>query len=95
MTGRVSHVKLKRSTLDQGSSLNVISQSVLDLIEETRDNIMRHPIEMSGFGGDNTHTLGFVNLNLSVEPIQAAHRFYVINAQTAYHLLLEVLDPSL
>lgn len=46
-------------------------------------------IKVSSFGGDCTHTLGFVNLDLTVGPLRAAHRFHIINAQMFYHLLLE------
>lgn len=41
-----------------------------------------------GFGGGRTYTTGFINLDLTVGPIRAAHLFHVIDPQTAYHLFL-------
>lgn len=62
----------------------------MDAIGVPRENIMRQPIKVSGFDGDRTNILGFVNLDLIMWPIWAAHRFHVIDAQTAYHLLLRL-----
>lgn len=56
----------------------------LDLVGAPQGNITRQQIEVAGFGGGRTHTLGFVNVDLAVGPIQAAHQFQVIT-QTAYH----------
>lgn len=50
---------------------------------------MRQPIEVPSFGGDRTHMIGFVNLDLTIGPIRAAYRFHIIDAQTSYHLLFE------
>lgn len=35
-------------------------------------NITRQPIEVAGFGRGRTRTLGFVNLDPTIGPIQAA-----------------------
>lgn len=75
--------------LDCGSSLNIISLFVLDLVGVPWENITRRPIEVTGFGGDRTHTLGFVNLDLTVKPIRVAHRFHAIDAQMTYRLSLQ------
>lgn len=40
------------------------------------------------FGGGRAHTFGFMNLDLTVRPTRAAHQLLVIDAQTAYHVLL-------
>lgn len=42
------------------------------------ENITRQPIEVPRFGGGYTYTMDFVNLDLKVRTIQAAHQFYVI-----------------
>lgn len=66
----------------------------LTQVRAPRDRIMRESIKLSNFGGDYTYTLGFVNLDLAVDPRSAANRFHVINSQTVYHLLCaEALDP--
>lgn len=72
-------VELKRDTLDSGSSLNIISLSALDAINMPQDRITRQPIEVSSIRGNITYTIGFVNLVLSVGPIQAADKFHMID----------------
>lgn len=49
---------------------------------------MIQPLEVSGFEGGCTHTLGFVNLELTVGSIRAVHRFHDIDAQrpTTFYL---------
>lgn len=42
-------VELKRAMLDPGSSINIISLSTLDVVDVSRDKIIRQPIEMSSF----------------------------------------------
>lgn len=81
--------------VDQGSSLSIISLSVLDAVYTPRENIMRQPIKVSGFRGDCTYTIGFMNLDPTVGLIRAAHLSHVINAQMAYHLLLRMTLGSL
>lgn len=76
----VREIGLKRGMLDQGSSLNIISLSVLEELDVSRDSLQRQPIEVSGFGGNFTQTFGFVNLDSTIGLIKAA--------RTAYHLLV-------
>lgn len=85
---KVRDVELKRAVLNQGSSLNLISLSVLNAVSMPLENIMRQPIEVLGFGGSHMYAMRFVNLDQIVGPIRVAHQFYVIDAQTTYQLLL-------
>lgn len=64
VTVKVIEVELKRAILDQGSSFNVISLPVLDILVVPRDNILGSRSRCQGFGGKCTYTLGFVNLDL-------------------------------
>lgn len=41
----------------------------------------RQLVKVSGFGGGCTYTMGFVNLDLTVGPIRATKRFYVVDAK--------------
>lgn len=91
---KVRDIGLKRAMLDEGSSPNIISLSALDAIGAPRESIMRLPTKVSSFGEDCTHTLGFVNVNLTVRLIRATHQFHVIDAQTSYHLLFGFLVDS-
>lgn len=81
-------VDLKRAMLDPGSLMNIISLSVLDAIGLPLDIITMQPIQGPSFRGNRTYTMGFLNLDLTIGPIQAAHKFHMIDFQTTYHLLL-------
>lgn len=84
----VKPIELKRSMVDLGSSLNIISFSVLDVVGIPRDKIARQPIEVSSFRGHSMYTMGFVNLDLTVGPIRVAHKFHLMDSQMTCHLLL-------
>lgn len=88
ITVKVRHVELKRVILHAGSSLNIISLNFLDDIGSPRENTQKQSFEVSIFNGDQTSTIGFVNLNLTVGQIRAPFHFYAIDSQTSYHLLL-------
>lgn len=64
VTRSIRKVELKRSMLDPGSLVSIISLSVLDAIG-VPDNIKGQPIEVSGFGDNSLYILGFVNLDLT------------------------------
>lgn len=55
--------------LDQGSSFNIISLFVLDALGVPRENMIRQPTEVLGFGGGRAHTYALVNLHLTVRLI--------------------------
>lgn len=82
-------VELNNAMLDLRSLLNIVSLAVLDAIGIPRERITRQPIEISSFRGHNGYAMGFINLNLTMWPVLAAHKFNVIHSQTTYHLLLE------
>lgn len=75
--------------LEPRSSLNIISLNVFYATGVPWENIMKQLIEVSSFGGERIHTLGFVNLDLTAGPIGATHRFHIINPHKSYNLLLE------
>lgn len=58
---------------DPGSSINIIFLSTLDAVGVPKYKIIHQPIEVSSFRGHKTHTLGFVNPDLTVGSIRAAH----------------------
>lgn len=70
--------------LDAGSSLYIISLSILNAVGILRDRITRQPIEPSSFRGNYTYTIGFVNLDLTVGPIPTAHKFHVTDSWTTF-----------
>uniref|UniRef100_A0A2N9I1I7 Integrase catalytic domain-containing protein n=1 Tax=Fagus sylvatica TaxID=28930 RepID=A0A2N9I1I7_FAGSY len=50
--------------------------------------IQGSPMEVTGFGGVTEYIMGHVQLVLRVGPIVALTRFYVVNAEALYHVLL-------
>lgn len=55
--------------LDAGSSLNIISLSVLEDIGIPRESMEKQSFEVPSFGGGRTYTIGSINLDLMVGPI--------------------------
>lgn len=88
VTTGVKWVELKRAMIEKGSSLNIIPLSALDAVGIPRDKITKQLVEVSSFRGKSTYTMGFVNLDLNVGPRRTTHKFYVIDSQTTYFLLL-------
>lgn len=48
VTKKVSDIEFKGAMLDQGSSLNIISLSILEALRVPRKNITRQPIKVPG-----------------------------------------------
>lgn len=80
---------MKRGITDTGSLLNVISPSVLVVVDVPREKITRQAIEVFGFRGKCEYTLGFVSLDPTVGPMRTANKFHGIDSPTTYHLLFE------
>lgn len=53
----------------------------LDTVGVPRDGIRRQPVEISGFGGNYSYNLGFVNLDLTIGSVRVAHRLHVIDSK--------------
>lgn len=85
----LSCLELKRALTDPGSSFNIMLLFTLEVAGISLDHIIEQPIKMSGFRGNASFVLGIIiNLLLTMGPIWAGTRFYVIDACTTYHLLL-------
>lgn len=91
VTASINGVELKWAMLNLGSSLNIVSLSILDAVGIPRERITRQLIEGSSLRVHNTYNLGFVNIDLAVGTNQTAHGFHVIECKTTYHLLPESL----
>lgn len=57
-------VELRYAVVDLGSLLIIISLSTLEAMVTPRDRIVKQPVKVSGFGGDTSFTLDFINLDL-------------------------------
>ncbi|XP_075674899.1 uncharacterized protein LOC142644106 [Castanea sativa] len=84
----INGVQVRRALVDTGVSLNLIALSTLEAVGLTDKRIQGAPIEITGFGGSEESTKGYVQLALRVGPIVALTRFHVINSEVSYHVLL-------
>jgi hypothetical protein len=84
----VKDVQVRRALVDTGSCLNLIPLSTLQAANVSQQKIQGSPMEVTGFGGVTEYTMGHVQLVLRVGPIVALTRFYVVNAEAPYHVLL-------
>lgn len=78
---------VERTLIDLCSSVNIISLSIIKVGGIPRDRI-EQPIEVSGFEGSASFTLGYLNLDLTIRSMREATLFHVIDDRTSYHLLL-------
>lgn len=79
--------------VDTCSLLNTISVSILEAVESIETGITSQPIEVSGFRGNTSLSLSFINLDMTIEIMRAAISFYVIYARSLYHFAArETLD---
>lgn len=53
---KVRYIEHNRVMLDHGS-FNIISLHVLDAVGVLRENIIRHPMKVLGFGGACSYTM--------------------------------------
>lgn len=68
-------VELTRALIDPGYSLNLMPLSALDTVGIHLEQIVEQPIEVSGFEGSTSFTLGYININFTVLPIRIATNF--------------------
>lgn len=87
-----SYVELRRGLVDLGSSFNIMPMSTIETVGVPQDRVAEQTIELSRFGSNTSFTTGYINVNLTIKPIIAATRFYILNSRTSYHLLLESLE---
>ncbi|GKU89659.1 hypothetical protein SLEP1_g3772 [Rubroshorea leprosula] len=64
------------------------SNAVTFIDKDVEASIVKSSLSIVGFGSSSEHTLGYVQLELKVGPVQSQTTFYVIDAKVSYHLLL-------
>ena len=84
----VKDVQVRRTLVDNGSCLNLISLSTLQATNVSQQKIQGSPMEVTGFEGVTEYIMGHVQLVLRVGPIVALTRFHVVNVEALYHVLL-------
>ena len=84
----INGVQIRRALVDIGASLNLIALSTLEAVGLAGKRILGASMEITRFGGSAKSTEGYVRLALKVGPIVALTKFYVINLEVSYHVLL-------
>ena len=54
---------------------------MLDAVKITQDKIVKAETQISGFKNAIETTIGYVQLNLKVEPLRSFTKFYVLDAK--------------
>nr|CAD1842646.1 unnamed protein product [Ananas comosus var. bracteatus] len=86
--GHVKGVALKRILVDPGSAVNILPLQTLRALGHLVDDLEPKNVVISGFNKSDEHTLGSIQLMLSLEELKTLVRFYVIDADTSYTMLL-------
>lgn len=66
--------------------------STLEVMGITREHLVQQPIEILGFGGGTSLTIGYNNFDLGVGSIQAATCIHIIYAYTPTICYWEAMD---
>ncbi|XP_026429228.1 uncharacterized protein LOC113325235 [Papaver somniferum] len=88
LTVHINKHPIKRSFVDGGASLNLVSMNTLYILVAQRSTIRMRTTMVKGFEGHSHTAIGIVNLVMKVGPIQALTLFYVIEDDTTFHVLL-------
>ena len=88
LTATINGVQIRRVLIDIRVSLNLITLSTLKAVGMASKRILEALMEITGFGRAAESTEGYVQLALRVGLIVALTRFYVINLEVSYHILL-------
>lgn len=84
VTAHICDVELRRAMTDLGSSLNIMLLFTLEMVSIPHED---HQAAYRGFRFlSASFTVGYINLNLTIGPLQAAIKLYVIDTRTSYHL---------
>ncbi|OMO94501.1 Ribosomal protein L46 [Corchorus capsularis] len=89
----INGVHIKRTFIDDGSGLNLMSLTTLRALGIDRGSL-RHPMTINSFDNRGTRTLGCVLVNFKIGNIQEQTRFHVIDADVAYHNGKEIFIPT-
>nr|CAD1823289.1 unnamed protein product [Ananas comosus var. bracteatus] len=86
--GHVKGVALKRILVDPGSAVNILPLQTLRVLGHSVEDLEPENVVISGFNKSDEHTLGSIQLILSLQELKTLVRFYVIDADTSYTMLL-------
>ena len=84
----INEVQVRCALIDNGSCINLIPLSTIQVAKISQKKIQGAPIEIKGFGGVGEYTKGHIQLVLKVGPIVALTWFHVVDSVVPYHILL-------
>ncbi|XP_026377930.1 uncharacterized protein LOC113272289 [Papaver somniferum] len=88
VTSSIKNSEFRRVLIDTGASTNLVTMKTLKEAKVPQSKIVHHPILMTGFEGIQSHTYGYVYVDLKVGPIQSTVKFHVIDKDHDYHMIL-------
>ena len=84
----VHDVEFKRTLFDGGASLNIMPLSTFKVAGIPKEKLIPQGIDIAGFCNDTRQTLEFVTTALRLRKFHTPTTFYVLDADTSYHLLI-------
>ncbi|EXB68729.1 hypothetical protein L484_024749 [Morus notabilis] len=84
----INDVHVHKALVDTGSSINIISLSILVVAGVPPSQITKKETSIASFGNGAKTLSGYVQLDLKVGPIHSLTRFCVLNIDVNYRLLL-------
>ena len=84
----INQIPVKRALVDMGTSVNLIPLSTLQVAGISKNKILGHLMEVTGFGGRGKYTARYIKLCLKVGIIASLTHFHVVKMEVLYHILL-------
>ena len=83
----INEYPIKRTFIDDGSSVNLMSLSTLKAVNINMKSLCR-PMTIMSFDNKEIQNLGQVTMNFKMGPMQDQTCFHVIDANVVYHVLI-------
>ena len=74
--------------MDNGSSVNLMSYQTFKATSIPEKKLVPHNVPLTTFASSSFSTKGHVNVDLQVGPLRAPTKFFVMDADVSYHILL-------
>ena len=74
--------------VDNGSFMNLMSYEIFKATDIQEKKLVTHSVPLVNFASNTFVTKGHISVDLQIGPIRASTKFYVIEADVSYPLLL-------
>ena len=85
---KVNGLAFRRALVNSGSSVNIMSYQTFKAAGIPEKRLIASNVPLVTFASSSYKTKGYVNVDLQIGPIRSPTKFYVIDAEVSYHLLL-------